>query len=202
VAAALPADAKVVAGKHLKACYGLAPGTALPEGGVAAAVDALRSLVAGVKPPASASPPRKKNKGGKAGTCGGGTGSVESVRAQHGAVQAAIDTVVLASVADLTAVRFFGSRQRASHAPPLPHPCAVSVHQSRPGARVVRTKPPPPHHSPLPSPSFSSLQNGRAPNMATILKHMQDAYGRPTFANAAGARSQLLSRLEEVRTVE
>jgi len=160
VAAALPADAKVVAGKHLKACYGLAPGTALPEGGVTAAVDALRSLVAGVKPPASASLPRKKNKGGKAGSCGGGTGSVESVRAQHGEVRATIDTVVLASVADLTAVRFFGFRQRASHASPLPHPCAVSAHQSRPGARVVPPNTPP--HTTHPSLSLLFLPPERA----------------------------------------
>ena len=47
--------------------------------------------------------------------------------------------------------------------------------------------------------TFFPLQNGRAPNLATVLKALADTYGRPTFASAATARSQLLSRLEEVR---
>ena len=47
--------------------------------------------------------------------------------------------------------------------------------------------------------TFFPLQNGRAPNLATVLKALADTYGRPTFASAATARSQLLSRLKEVR---
>jgi hypothetical protein len=54
-----------------------------------------------------------------------------------------------------------------------------------------------PIHPTRPHPSFPP-QNGRAPNITGVLKHLQDTYGRPTFAKAATARSELLARLEEV----
>jgi len=94
IAAAKPADAKVITGKHLKASFSLGPGARLPEGGVVAAVESLRAAVtaAGLKP-GKAPPPRKRKKGG-----GGGPGD---------AVHAAVAAVVLASVADLTAVSVF-----------------------------------------------------------------------------------------------
>jgi hypothetical protein len=102
VAAAKPPGARVIGGKQLKACFSLGPGARLPEGGVAAAVETLRAAAAALGLKAGKAPParKRKRKGGSGGGGLSGAGSGESVHA-------AVEAVVLASVADLTAVRFF-----------------------------------------------------------------------------------------------
>jgi hypothetical protein len=123
-AAVVPAvklpGARVLAAKHLKLCYSLSEAGVrrLPEGGVAAAVDRLRAAVdaAGIKPgpkkaPTKSTPKRKRKDGGSAAD----------------PLTATVEDVVLACIADLTAVSFF-------HAPFAAHILAwprTGVHQAR-----------------------------------------------------------------------
>lgn len=149
VAASKPADAKVIAGKHLKACYSLGPGAAarMPTGGVVAAVEALRAAVTALGPkPGKGLPPRKRKKKGDGGPPSPGD-----------AVHAAVEAVVLASVADLTEVRFLGCGLWRGGAPHCPAPLRTSCGASGALAGCLRRK------GTLFSHSLSSLVHIKSP---------------------------------------